>query len=75
MTPPTKNLEQNDPPNSDYSIFDQESGSFQTIIVGISVALFMVIACSTSFAGVRYLRRRRRAKKEVVQLEEVEKGL
>ena len=75
MTPPTKNLKQNDPPKNDYSIFDQESGSFQAIIVGISVALFMVIACSASIAGVRYLRRRRRAKKEVVELEEVEKGL
>ena len=74
MTPTTKNLEQNDPSKNDYSVFDQNSSSFQATALGISVALFMFIACSTGFAGVRYLRRRR-PKKEVVDLEEVEKGL
>ena len=75
MTPPVENLEQNDPPKNDYSIFHQESSSFQAAILGMSVALLMFIACSTGFAGVRYLRRRRRLKKEVAKLEEVEKGL
>ena len=70
-----ENLQQNDPAKNDYSIFNQESSSFQAMIVGMSVALFMFIACSAGFAGVGYLRQRRRAKKEVVELEEVEKGL
>ena len=70
-----ENLQQNDPAKNNYSIFNQESRSFQAMIVGMSVALFMFIACSAGFAGVGYLRQRRRAKKEVVELEEVEKGL
>lgn len=69
-----KNLEQNDSPKNDYSIFDQESNSFQGTIVGISVALLLFIVCSTGFAGVRYLRQKR-PKGEVADLEEVEKGL
>ena len=75
MTPPTKNLEQNDPPENDYSIFDQESSSFQATILGISAALFVFIAWCVGFPAVRYLRQRRRPKKGVVELEEVEKGL
>ena len=70
-----ENLQQNDPAKNEYSIFNQESSSFQAMIVGMSVALFMFIACSAGFAGVAYLRQRRRAKKEVVELEEVEKDL
>lgn len=69
-----KNLEQSDSPKNDYSIFDQESNSFRGTILGISVALFLFIVCSTGFAGVRYLRRKR-PKGEVADLEEVEKGL
>ena len=70
-----ENLEQNDPPKNDYSIFDQESTFFQATILGMFVALLVFIACSSGFAGLRYLRRRRRPKEEVVELEEVEKGL
>lgn len=70
-----ENLQQNDPAKNNYSIFNQESRSFQAMIVGMSVALFMFIACSAGFAGVGYLRQRRRAEKEVVELEEIEKGL